>query len=80
MRAPSQLKLESAPAYVVRMRLRIAPDDYLPGTIVDGDVARAWPTFRSLLGMAWLIPATAVAPDQSPVTVAATRTTKKRSG
>jgi hypothetical protein len=67
MRAPSQLRLETAEAYAVRGRFTIGAHTYLPGEFVDGDTARAWPTFRSLLGVHWLIPATAPAPDLPPV-------------
>lgn len=64
MRAPSQLQLETAPAYAVRGRFTIDAHTYMPGEFVGGDLARSWPTFRSLLGVHWLIPATAPAPEQ----------------
>ncbi len=72
MRAPSQLKLESAPAYAIGYRFKIGEREYLPGEFVDGDVARAWPTFRQILGLDWLIPATAV-PTATAATTAPAR-------
>jgi hypothetical protein len=57
-RAPSQLRKESADGYIVGNPhgLKIGGRDYPAGKIVDGQVAQSWATFRSLLGIAWLIP------------------------
>lgn len=64
MRARRQFAAESAPFYLVKLRLRIG-NGIMPGTIVDGDEARAWPTFRSMLSLGWIVPAQP--PEPTPV-------------
>jgi hypothetical protein len=77
MRSPSQVRLEEATEYHVRRPFQINGRDYAPGDVVPGDVARSWPTLRSLINVVWLVPVFDVRPTV-PVRVDAAPPAPKR--